>query len=165
MNREDAFRFLEKYQPLPADSALTDGVFTQYDRVRKFFLENPDEASIPLFLNSFGEGDGLGAYQLIEDVLAKHSVQAVVPHLLGSLTSPYRSVRYWSAQIAAVFPDSRLVDPLAVLLLEVNDFDMRYAAVTALEQIEDAQILRVLRDALKRESDDEIRHLIQEVIA
>jgi HEAT repeat protein len=87
----------------------------------------------------------------------------VVQELQKALTSKHRSVRYWNAQMSASFPDDRLTPPLADLL-EEDDFDMRYAAITALEQIGSPAAKRALTEALRREDDDELRALLQDVL-
>ncbi|WP_448144541.1 hypothetical protein [Pseudomonas silesiensis] len=58
MNTNEAINFLSKYQPMPADSALTQEIIDQYDNVRKYFIEHPDIKAILLFLRSFGDGNG-----------------------------------------------------------------------------------------------------------
>lgn len=161
MNRHEAMRFLVSHQPLPADLELTGAVLSEYDDVRRFFLENPDEESIPLFLNSFGGDDGCGVYALVEDVICRHEKDAVLPHLICALRSKHRNVRYWCAQIAASFPCPELIGPLVKLLNERDDFDMRYAAVTAIEQIQDVGAAEALRKAFEGEVNEEIRELIR----
>ena len=113
------------------------------DRAMPYF-----HAKMNIQMKEGGDGIGGGVYQLVEDVILKHKSDVVLPHLLQALASPHRSVRYWCVQIAAVFPHPDLIAPLAVHLAQADDFDMRYAAVTALEQIGDARALEVLRDAL-----------------
>ena len=154
MNREETIMFLKKYQPLPADNQIPKAVIEKYNDVRIYFLKNPDRECIPLFLNSFGEGDGYGIYQLVEDILRNFHPEEVIPHLKEGLSSPYPSVRYWCAQIAASFPSSDLIKPLAKVLSE-GDFDMKYAVITALEQITGDSVTNVLKEAYKRESDPE----------
>ena len=93
MNTQEALEFLEQNQPMPADSELTEEHIAKYDEIRSFFIESPDLACLPLFLNSFGDGDGFGVYQLIEDVIGQLRFEEVLPHLLDALSSPFRSVR------------------------------------------------------------------------
>ena len=49
-------------------------------------------------------------------------------------------------------------------LLEKNDFDLSYAAITAIEQIEDPSVIAVLKDCLTRETDNEILELIDSIV-
>jgi len=164
MDKQEAFDFLRAHQPLPPERELSEAVITEYDRVREFFVDNPDEESIPLLLNSFGEGMGLGVYQLVGEVFRKHSVGVLVPYLLTALASKHRSVRWWSAQFAADFPHPDLIKPLATALEELGDFDIRCAAVTALSQIKTTSAKAVLADALDKEPEEEIRALIRDVL-
>jgi hypothetical protein len=159
MNTDDALQFLRAHQPMPSDAQLSEEDVEQYDAVRRHFLAHPSPECVPLLLNSFGEGDGLGVYPLVEDVLRKLPKNAVVPHLRAALGSVHRSVRYWCAQIAAVCPDSFLIQPLT-LLLDDSDPDIRCAAITALVQIEDGTIVPLLQSALDRESDPEVRQML-----
>jgi HEAT repeat protein len=163
MKKQQALAFLKKHQPLPPDSRLTQNVAEHYDEILRYFLQYPDTDCIPLFLNSFGDGDGLGIYVLIEDVIQQFAIDEVVPYLIKSLSSPLKSVRYWNAQIALNFPSPELVSPLSQLLKE-GDFDMRYACITALGQIKDDRIEAVLKAALAAEKEEEIRELIKEIL-
>ncbi|PLR77520.1 HEAT repeat domain-containing protein [Bacillus sp. V3-13] len=164
MNFKEAIRFLKAHQPMPDDKALSDEDIKQYDQVRKYFLNHPDPACIPLFLNSFGNGSGYGIYQLIEDTLLMYSDNEVVPHLIAALQSQHKGVRYWSSQIAASFADKKLIEPLSTLLFE-QDPDIRYSAITALSQIDDRKIYGILKSALKREDDTEVIELIEDVLS
>jgi len=165
MNRQEAIRFLKAHQPLPSDEDMPEAVIREFDEIRKFFLQNPDEESIPLLLNSFGDGSGYGVYQLVEDVLLKHKKDVVLPHLLVALTSKHRGVRDWCAEIAVNFPHPDLIAPLATLLEQLDDIDSRFSAVSALEEIEDPRATTVLREALGREPEEEIRELIEGILS
>jgi HEAT repeats len=164
VTKADAIDFLERHQPLPPDEEMSADVLRTYDEVREFFVANPDPAVTPLWLNSFGPGSGFGVYQRVEDVLLALPKALVVEPLTAALQSRHRGVRYWCAQIAASFPDSALVKPLADLLGE-SDFDIRYAAITALEQIDDPAVVGVLGAALAVEENEELADLLREVLA
>jgi hypothetical protein len=163
MNRDMAFAFLKRNQPLPPDRELDAKTIEEYDKVRRFFRENPDPQCVSLFLGSFGEGDGLGTYPLISDVLRRHSKTDVVNGLTESLKSELSSVRYWSAQIAAEFPSLRLMPPLLDLLRDV-DFDVKYSALTAIEQSASAEDLPALISYVAIERNDELRELANDVV-
>ena len=164
MKKEEALAFLKTHQPLPPDEKLTQDIADQYDEIRRYFLQYPARECIPLFLNSFGKGDGFGSYVLIEDVIQRFAAEEVVPHLVKALSSKFKSVRYWNAQIALNFPAPKLVAPLSQLL-KAGDFDMRYACITALGQIKDERIKEVLREAFAREKEEEICELIKGILA
>jgi len=61
--------FLHKNQPMPQDENLSEEMITIYDDARRFFEHHPNKLCIPLFLNSFGERDGFGVYQLVENLI------------------------------------------------------------------------------------------------
>lgn len=164
MTTKEALQFLSEHQPMPPDQELTERDIALYNAAREVLFHDSEESSLPLILNSFGDGAGFGVYQLVEDVIARHPPTVVVPHLIRALGSPHRSVRYWNAQIASRFPSTDLIEPL-VRLLEERDHDLSYAAVTALEQIKDDRVVLKLQEALQRQSDPDIRVLIEEVIA
>lgn len=157
MNNDEALHFLADNQPLPPDALLGERI-QMFDEIRTFFKENYDPRCIPFLLNAFGEGDGFGVYQLVEDTVMRYPVDLVLPELQRALNSPHRGIRYWNAQIAALFPNAELVEHLEPLLKE--DFDMRYAAVTALSHIQTTSSLSALRAHLTNELNDEIRELI-----
>lgn len=163
MNRKTALSFLEANQPFPQDAELTTTDLNELDEVRKFFAENPDRASVRLFLNVFGDGDGFGVYQLIEGTVLKQDRKTVVAELLKSLTSPHPSVRYWCAQIASSFPDESVVESL-ILLLEGDDFDTKYAVLTTLEQVGELVPKRILAAYAEGEKEEELRELAEVII-
>ncbi|OOM06329.1 HEAT repeat domain-containing protein [Clostridium saccharobutylicum] len=163
MNKEFAVNFLKKYQPMPSDNILSEELINQYDLVRKYFLNNPDEECIPLLLNSFGEYDGMGVYQLLEDVLLKFKHDKVVVHLKQSLKNKYNGVRYWSAQIASSFPDEVLINPLEELLYSPQQ-DIRLAAISALSSIDDGKVIKIIVNHLNNEKDSDAVEFINMVL-
>lgn len=163
MTQEEALEFLQKHQPMLDDTDIEQEVIDKYDEARKFFLNNFSKDCIPLFLNSFGKGSGFGVYQLVGDVLNKFDKEDVVPYLQASLLSLKGSVSYWSVQIAANFPDQRLIKPLAILLNH-SDTDVRYFSILALEQIGGKEIRELLKRRLELEGDEEIQGLIEEIL-
>jgi len=163
MTRDEAIAFLKQHQPMPSERDVTDADVDRYDQARRYFMEHPDEEAIPLLLNSFGEG-GRGVNQLIEDAIVRHDQELVIPEIARALASSHETVRYWNAQIAALFPDVRLVAPLAKVLSQ-DSHDLKYAAVTALERIGSEEAFAALTIARNNERDGEIRELIDEVLS
>jgi len=159
LTKEAALLFLRQHQPLPDDSVLDEPTLACYDACRRYFLVHPDTECIPLFLNSFGNGNGFGVYQLVEDVIVRFDKNVVLPHLIAALQNGSRDVRYWCAQVAESFPDSAVVAPLAALLSE-DDVDMRFAAVNALSWTGIPEADLVLKKALKDEQEPELREAI-----
>ncbi|MBV9469789.1 MAG: HEAT repeat domain-containing protein [Abitibacteriaceae bacterium] len=164
MDKEEALGFLRQHQPMPDDNDLSQAEIDKYNEVRKYFMSFPDVACVPLFLNSFGKGDCFGVYQLVELVIEQFSRSEVKPHLLDALVSPFRSVRYWSAQIAAGFPDKDLIEPLSKLLQE-NDPDVPCAAATALSLIEDEKAKEILGQTIITTQDNYLREFIREELS
>ena len=164
MNKDYALSFLKLHQPMPNDDILDEELISIYDEVRKYFLDNPSEECIPLFLNSFGEYDGLGVYQLVEDVILRFNHKTVVDYLKKSLRSEYKGVRYWCTQIALSFPDESLIAPLSDLLSDENS-DIRIAAVMALFEIPNQNIMNILLSHLDMEKDSDVKECITEILA
>ncbi|MGC6095169.1 hypothetical protein [Citrobacter portucalensis] len=137
MNKKEALEFLESHQPMPSDNDLTQDLIDKYDDVRVFFVNNPDVDAIPLLMRSFGNGDGFGVYQLVEDVFDKCNFDDVIINISNVLkdTSTVKSVRYWVTQLAIAFSDRRLVDGLNISL-QFDDEDIQFMAASALECIE-----------------------------
>ena len=157
MDSEIAIEFLKNHQPLNPDKELGEEIKT-FDDVRRYFASNYDVRCIELLLNAFGDGDGFGVYQLVEDTIQVYPHDLVIPILNKALLSPHRSVRYWNSQIAALFPDERLVGNLKLLLLE--DFDIRFHTTVALLQINSPKTRNILLEHLGHEEKSEIRELI-----
>ncbi|WP_159990765.1 hypothetical protein [Pelistega ratti] len=134
MNKQDAITFLKNHQPLPDDEKLTEEIINKYDEIRKFFIDNPDDDVIGLFLNSYGNGDGLGVYPLVEDVLlncSKEKVILLIKEVLEDINTP-NNVRYWVTQNAELFFDDRLRKGLEISLHSENE-DIREAATIILD--------------------------------
>ena len=163
MNKNEALSFLISHQPLPPDREMTRETIETFDQARRFFLQHPDTDCVRPFLNSFGEGDGLGIYSLIGDVLRKLPKEHVVVGLTEALKSTHRSVRYWSAQLAAEFPSLEFV-PLLLALLKEDDYDLKYSALTAIEQSANNDAIPELMGFLNQEGDQELRSLATEIV-
>jgi HEAT repeat protein len=161
MTRDEAMEFLRSHQPLP--EFLNEEQQRGLLETVEYLSEHPEPAALPLLLNIFGEGDAGGVYQTFDEVLGSYPQEDVVRQLAVALASDRRPVRYWAAQFAADFPDETLVEPLGTLARE-GDFDMRYAAITALEQIASPAAAGILKNALRSERDPEIRALIEDAL-
>lgn len=163
MDKEKGLNFLKENQPMPNDKNLNESLISMYDEVRRYFLANPDEKCLPLFLNSFGEYGGMGVYQLVEDVILKFNHDKVVDCLLEALKSKYNGVKYWCAQICALFPDEKLINPLEELLNDLNQ-DIRMSVITSLSQIQDDRVTTILKNQLNVDKDNEIKEFLTNVI-
>lgn len=138
MNRNEALSFLRDHQPMPDDDDLTQELIDKYDEVRNFFIATPDKEAISLFLNSYGNGDGWGVYQLVEDVFYKCHFDDVVLEIKKILENPSvaDSVRYWVTQVSAAFSDAKLRKGLEISLNSENE-DIRDAAQLSLDMMDD----------------------------
>ncbi len=166
MNKEEAIEFLRRHQPMPPDSELTEDLSTRYDEIREYCIAHPDREYIPLFLNSFGEGDGFGVYVLVDRVIRQFSAEEVIPHLIEALHSEHPSVREWCADIAIDFKSPELIDPLRELLQNPNEKqDTRCYAASDLGLIDDERATAVLEDALAKETDPEVWVEINDALA
>jgi len=163
MTADEALQFLREHQPLPPTREIDEAVLRRFDEVRRFFAAHADDRSVPLLLNSFGEGDGHGVYPLVEDAILKHPESVVVPALLQALGNPAGSVRYWGAQMASNYRRPELVAPLLDLLRK-GSVDERMAAVTALEAIGTPESLNGLRAALDGDIQIEVKELIRDAL-
>ena len=164
MRQEEALNFLKEHQPMPADEDLSEELIKEYDEVRRFFLHNKITECIPLFLNSFGYIDGMGVYQLVEDVILKFSMEDVVPYLIKALDSKEYSIRYWNVQIAANYPIPELL-PLLNKILNEKDFDIKYNALTAIGQFALILTKPILEEYLQREDNEELREIAKDILA
>lgn len=137
VNKTDAMVFLRAHQPLPDDDQLTQALIDAYDAARRLFLADPDRDVLPLFLRSFGHGDGWGIYPLVEDVFHacdRSDALAAIREALDDPALPDGS-RYWVTQLAAAFADPTLRAGLA-LSLQSEHPDTREAAEMALEMLD-----------------------------
>lgn len=160
MTIEDAIKFLQNHQPLPPTKDISDQILKEFDEVLKFLRTQPDERCVRLLLNCFGEGDGHGVYQLVEDTILAFPYEDVVRALSSSLRNPKGSVRYWSAQIASNYPRHDLIAPL-VDLLKYGNVDERIAAVTALEVSGNPQAREEMKKAVSEDIEDEVKAMIR----
>ena len=117
ITKVEALSFLKEHQPMPSDTKVTEEEMKRYEEVRTFFIKNPDEQCVSLFLNSFGGKDGLGIYQMVEDVIIMYDKEIVLPCILHAFNNSHKGVKYWCIQIAANFPDESLLLPLADFLI------------------------------------------------
>ncbi|UYK87519.1 hypothetical protein [Xanthomonas sacchari] len=138
VNKTDALTFLRAQQPLPDDDQLTQDLIDAYDAARRLFLAAPDHAALPLFLRSFGKGDGWGVYPLVEDLFHACSRGEAIVAIREALEDPLLSdrSRYWVTQLAAAFADPTMRTGLA-LSLRSESADTREAAQVALERVDD----------------------------
>ncbi|MCA9279342.1 MAG: HEAT repeat domain-containing protein [Phycisphaeraceae bacterium] len=155
MDTESALDFLRKNQPMPPTNTVQQSELDSYDEIRKYFCHNYDDRCVDLFIGSFGDGDGHGVYQLVENTLAYYAPDIVVPALLRGLQSELESVRYWSAVIAAGYQDQRLLQPL-LKIAGTGTFDERSAAAIALLQFKDESVQSALAEQLSDETGSEI---------
>lgn len=169
ITKVEAFTFLKEHQPMPSDKEVTEEELKKYEEVRLFFINNPDEQCVPLFLNSFGGKDGLGTYQMVEAVIVMYNKKIVIPYILDAFKSSYEGVKYWCIQIASNFPDESLLLPFTDFL-QSEDQDIKTAAITAMAQlalnhIKVDETLKIIREEIKQISDEDTKEFAIEVLA
>lgn len=162
MNQSECLDFLTRHQPMPADDDW-DAECEALDEVVRFLTEHPGIEALPLLLTVFGPGDGYGVYQTIEVAVMQYRAEDVVPRLLENLGSPARDIVYWNAQIAANFPDERLIAPLSILVRSADE-DIQAASLIAVGQIKSPRVLTLLEALSRSPLTDEIRELVGNLI-
>ncbi|MCX9044898.1 hypothetical protein [Citrobacter portucalensis] len=138
MSKDEALKFLEMHQPMPADCEITQELIDRYDEVRMYFITYPDREAIPLFLQSFGDGNGLGVYQVVEDFFYKCDFNDVVDNISSILENPHtvKSVRLWCTILTMSFPDKRMLKGLNISV-QSNDEDTHDMALLGLKLIKE----------------------------
>jgi len=151
-NEQFYLDFLKKNQPMLPDEELTEETLKIYDDARVYFQQNPNKACIPLFLNSFGERDGLGVYQLVEEVFYDFSIEDMKEHLINALSNKKGSIQYWCSRIASHFPCVEFIAHLEKLLYEGN-FDIKCAVLDSLSLFDFHEARNAVSNFLKIEKD------------
>lgn len=125
MNINEAILFLKTYQPMPNDDSITEDLINTYDEVRKFAMHNPSEELIELFMKSYGCGDGLGVYPLVEDFFKIFNEEIIIEHLKQNLKDDSLPLctKYWLVQVALSYPSYKLIDCMNALKNQ-NDEDI-----------------------------------------
>ena len=164
MDKKTAIKFLSENQPMPNDNLLTKEIIDTYYEVLVYAKNNPDNEFIPLILNSFGEWDGLGVYQTVEDAILNFDKNNVVEVLKHSLQSSYSSIKYWCAQISGAFHDDSLIDSLTKLVKDENA-DIRISAYISLSNYSDnVFVSSLLRHRLEEDDDPEAQEILSQIV-
>ncbi len=170
MTKEAALAFLRQHQPLPDDTDLMhhEDLIKTFDHVRRYFIDHPDPACIPLFVNAFGNGMGFGVYQVCDDVFRQFDQSLIVPHLKNALRNPHKGVRWWAAHWSMEYPSAELIEPLEHLLASHEDEDAHYFALAALawmwQESQNKQARGILEKRREIEADPERIELLNEIL-
>lgn len=171
MDAAEAIAFLEAHQPMGPDLELSQEEIDGWDAATRALTGSTDPRVPSLILTSFGEGDGLGTYQLVDDVLRSLPRDGVIEALLPALRSEHGSVRSWSMEMAMDFPDSSLVGE-AVRLMEApprSDWDEDAATYAAyfltFFDSHDASTMERIRHAAEHHHDADAREALREWLA
>jgi hypothetical protein len=161
MDASEALEFLAEHQPMPPDTELDEDLIRRFDDAWRVLRDHPDPRAPRLLLNAFGDGDGWGVYQLVDEGLRAQSRELVVDALCDSLLSPHPGVRSWSAELASDFPDTRL-DPIMASLLGSSDYDERFWAASYLA---DRRVVvdRQLVENARTDADDDLLAVLNEI--
>lgn len=149
---------------MPSDETLTEDLIATYDEARRVLATGKDTRAVKLLLRSFGDGDGFGVYQLVDETLRAYPRDVVILGLAESLRSDVPSVRAWSMEMALDYPDERLI-PQAIENLQSMDRDTRAFAAYFLGRVaaHPAAHLALVK-ALDSEADEETRTAIEEAL-
>lgn len=168
MTKEQAFEFLRQHQPMPEDNDLTEKLLTDFREIHHYFVQHPDPECIPLFLNSFSDSMGFGAFQLCGDIFQQYDISLVTSHLVDALRSNHKGVRWWAAHWAMELESEELIEPLAELLASNVDEDAHYFALSTLEFIwrntGNEKAIAILEQRREVETDPERIELIDEAL-
>lgn len=165
MNKEFAISFLQKNQPMPDDKSLSQEAIDTYCEVLSYIKENPDNDFIALILNSFGEWDGFGVYQTVEDIIMEFDQKKVINVLKESLQSGYDSVRYWCAQISGLFTNDELIIPLSKIVKDENS-DIRISAYISLSNYyNNEHVKSLLSERLDNEDDLDAKEILIQILS
>ena len=123
--KERAFEFLRAHQPMPDtdddDSGWEEDIM-EWNAICSYFIEHPCLDAIPLFIGSFGGGDGGEVYQGFDCILRKFDPDVVAPYLTEALspTSPL-PVRLQVAESLVISGDPRYVETLLSRVEDLNE--------------------------------------------
>jgi HEAT repeat protein len=163
MSKERYLDFLKNHQPLPDDKDADDALFRQLELARTFFTDEPNDAAVPLLIGALGNGDGHGIYPMVETTLLAHPDDVVIKALKEGLKSEHASVRYWSAQFSANYPNGGLLGEL-VSAFSLGDVDTKIAVVTAIESIGTKEAIGQLIIFLEKEQAAPVVEIIREAV-
>jgi len=164
MNREQALAFLHQHQPMPSDVDVSqdeyEALLREYNEVLQYFFDkDPCEESIHLFLNSFGNEDGYGIYDVVCCYIYRFNTKQVAEPLLEALKSPYFGVRYWATIISGYFvnSDHRIVTNL-LDLLDDSESQVRDYAISTLANYEQIDgYSKIIIDKYQREQSEDVK--------
>ena len=99
---------------------------------------------------------------MVKKTLHGHSPEVVSAKLKNGLKSQYASVRYWSAQFAAGYPNEDMKTELISAFIN-GDSDTQIAAITAIEAIGTPVVKKMLQDVREKSVDQDVIDLLDEV--
>ncbi len=131
MTYNEAIEFLKAHQPMPntqihyedeKKNRELENLLTTWCNVLEYFMDNPCEESIPLFLNSLGDCDGLSCYQGLVHYVEKFPPDIIIPYFKDAFCSPSEMIRSVAADYALNI-DSGSSDLIEAMLPLLNDLD------------------------------------------
>jgi len=161
MENQDALAFLRRHQSqLKRPSAAFMDCF---HRMLNILSKNPDEDSIPLIINSFGDCRDMSLYEKLQSLLRQFPPEKVHPHLLTGLTSRNDNMRSWCADTVRYFPHKEFIPILGNMLKEKNVL-VRYASATGLEAVCSPEVRVLAENALAEERDRDVRGVLEDIL-
>jgi HEAT repeats len=164
MTTDEAIAFLQQHQPMPPDDDWSQELADEFLSVCKYLSKHPDLRTVPLMLNCFGNGDGLGLYSEVEVALDRFPVDVVVQHLRKALESSQVSVRRRCLEILPEYADRSLL-PQIVRSLRSSDLEEQAWAANALGAIWTPDDRQIVRDVLPAVASKAAQERLGELLA
>jgi HEAT repeat protein len=162
MTPERARAWLAESQPLPAD-APNDQTW-RYVQAVLHLTQSPDPQAVPLLLGSLGEDHGMGVRETVLSLVEEADAAHAVPPLLAALRSEHPFRRALAAQAARAFPHEDVRAALLERLETEPDAETRTWIAYSLGEMADDAVTTALRTHIERETDEEVREAIEEVL-
>ena len=160
MNAETHLEFLAAHQPM--EDQPGEEVMNRYQQAIRFFYENPNEACIPLFLNSFANWDDLLTFDSVQMVLRRFPASLVRPHLKQALESPSPAVRQWTLDVARYFVDDSFLPYLEESFSEEEPI-IRMTAAATLEVLGTPGAKELAKRLLLTEKSDDVLEILEAI--
>ena len=181
MTYNEAIQFLQSYQPMPdmerdvtpEEAAKEETLIGQWGKILEFFMDNPSEEAIPLFINSLGDPSGLGFYQRLNAYLNLFPENVKLPYILEALHSPSAVIRAKAALDFSIDTDSNDPKLIQALLNALNDsdVDVRLGAATTLNYKAETKLFdwrsyeTTLQNAYELETEEDVKELYEELFS
>ena len=174
LTKDSALAFLREHQPMP-DTNLVDceELIEEWARVCEYFTKHPCLESVPLFLGSFGGGDGYEMYQAFGDMIEEYNPEDVLPYFIDALNSPSLPIREQAAE-ASLAIKTKNTEFIDALFLKIEDHDeedsVREWCALALclrasfEDIDPNEYEKKIQSILERENNQKVAEELNRIL-